>query len=66
MVRVNNKWDIQWQPGMTVRDLLVICKFTHHYVAVSVNGQLVPAEEYDTRLVADGDEVQVIHIIAGG
>lgn len=66
MVRVNNKWDIEWHPGMTIRDLLVACNFTHHYVAVSVNGRLVPAEEYDTRLVADGDEVQVIHIIAGG
>ncbi|MGQ9598453.1 MAG: sulfur carrier protein ThiS [Anaerolineae bacterium] len=66
MIRVNNKWDIPWRPGMTIRDLLVTCSFTHHYVVVSVNGQLVPTDDYDSRLVADGDEVQVIHIIAGG
>ena len=66
MIRVNDKWDIAWQPEMTVRQVLVACGFTHHYVAVSVNGQLVPPEEYDSRAIADTDRVQVIHIIGGG
>jgi thiamine biosynthesis protein ThiS len=66
MIRVNDQWDIPWQPGMTVDDVLVACKFTHHYVAVSVNSQLVPPQEYATWPVADDDQVQVIHIIGGG
>jgi len=66
MIRVNDKWDIPWRAGLTVQDVLAACNFTYHYVAVSVNGQLVPPAEYSTRPVADGDQVQVIHIIAGG
>lgn len=66
MIRVNDRWEIPWRQGMTVQDLLVACNFTHHYIAVSVNGALVPPDEYARRPVADGDQVQVIHIIGGG
>ncbi len=66
MIRVNDRWEIPWREGMTVETVLVACKFTHHYVAVSVNGNLVPPDEYARHPVADGDQVQVIHIIGGG
>jgi thiamine biosynthesis protein ThiS len=66
MVRVNDKWDIPWQPELTVDDVLVACKFTHRPVVVSVNGSMIPPEEYATWPVADQDQVKVIHIIGGG
>lgn len=66
MIRVNDKWDVPWQPGMTVQDVLAACRFTHHYVAVSINGTVVPPDQHAERLVSDGDWLQVIHIIGGG
>ncbi len=66
MIRVNDKWDVPWQPGMTVRDVLVACEFTHEHVVVTVNGVLVPPGEYDSQSVADGGEVKVVHVIGGG
>jgi thiamine biosynthesis protein ThiS len=51
---------------MTVNDILSACDFTHPHIAVSINGRLVPPDEYPARLVADGDKVHVIHIIGGG
>lgn len=66
MIRVNDKWDIPWHEGMTVADVLAACSFTHRHVAVSINSQLVPPTEHERRPVADGDRVQVIHILAGG
>ena len=74
MVRVNDRWDIPWHEGMTVADVLAACNFTHHYVAVSINGKLLPPvphasggpAQHTAQPVADGDQVQVIHIIAGG
>jgi sulfur carrier protein len=66
MIRVNNKWDIPWQQGMMVDDVLDACGFTHHQIVVSINGRLVPAGEYTTKPVADGDDVRVIHVIGGG
>ena len=66
MVRVNNKWDVPWHEGMTVGDVLAACNFTYHYVAVSINDKLVPPSQQRDQPVADGDQVQVIHIIGGG
>jgi sulfur carrier protein len=66
VIRVNEKWDIPWQEGMTVSDVLAACEFTHHHVVVSVNGTAVPPEQHAFWPVADGDRVQVIHIIGGG
>ena len=65
-VHVNDKWDIPWREGMTVRDVLTACEFTHHHIVVSVNGTLVPPDAYDTHAVAGGDQVKVVHIIGGG
>lgn len=66
MIRVNDKWDIVWQDGMTVKAVLEACEFTHHHIVVSINGVLVPPGEYATQPVADGDQVRVVHVIGGG
>ncbi len=66
MIRVNDKWDIPWQQGMTVAQVLRACEFSHHHLVVSVNGRLVPPAEYAERPVADGDQVRVVHVIGGG
>jgi thiamine biosynthesis protein ThiS len=66
MIRVNDKWDVAWQKGMTVEDVLKACQFTHRHVVVSIGGTLVPPAEYNTRPVPDGAEVTVVHIIGGG
>lgn len=66
MISVNDKWEVQWQPGMTLRDLLEAVGFTHKVVVISVNGLLIPPADFETHAVADGDLVKVIHIIGGG
>jgi sulfur carrier protein len=66
MVLVNDKWEVEWQPGMTVGALLDTLHFTHSVLVVSVNRLLVPPAEYATHPVADGDHVRAIHVIAGG
>ena len=66
VIFVNNKWELEWRPGVTVREVLTDLSFTHTVVVVSVNGLLVPSADYDTHPVADGDSVKVIHIIGGG
>ncbi len=66
MIRVNDKWNLDWKPGMTVKDSLTALEFTHHHIVVSVNGILIPLEDYATHPVADGDQVRVVHVIGGG
>ena len=66
MIRVNDKWDVPWQAGMTVQDILEACEFTHQHIVVSINGTLVPPGKYTSQPVADGDQVRVVHVIGGG
>ena len=66
MIRINDKWDIDWWQGMTIQDILDAREFTHHYIVVSINGTLVPPDTYASHMVQDGDQIRVVHAIGGG
>jgi sulfur carrier protein len=67
MIPVNNgKFEIEWEEGMTVDLLLERCKFTFDMIVVKVNDKVIPRDEYKTHKIQDGDEVGVIHLVAGG
>ena len=66
MIRVNDKFDVEWQKGMNVNSLLKILNFTFPMIVVSVNGMVVPKSEYGATTIEDNDEVKVIHLVAGG
>jgi len=66
MIRVNDKFDVEWREGMMVSSILEVLKFTFPMIVVSVNGKIVPRSEYGTTTIEDHDEVKVIHLIAGG
>ena len=66
MILVNNRDEIPWQSGMTITKLLEVCRFTSPHIHVFVNDELVRRPRYDSYLIEDGDEVRVLHMIAGG
>jgi len=66
VIRVNDKFAIEWEEGMTVARLLGRLKFSFPLIIVSIDGVLVPKGEYATRQVPDGAEVKVLHMTAGG
>jgi thiamine biosynthesis protein ThiS len=66
MIRVNDKFEVAWEEGMTVTELLKRLKFSFPLIIVSVDGVLVPKEEYATRQIPDRAEVKVLHMTAGG
>ena len=66
MIRVNNRDEIEWREGLTVSDLLEQLRYSYPHIIVSINGEVIPREEYHTRTIPDGADVRVIHLIAGG
>lgn len=66
MIRVNDRDEIAWQEGMTVAQLLQVCRFTSPKIAVFVEDELVRREDYDQYPVSDGANVKVLHLIGGG
>lgn len=65
MIRVNED-PLEWQPGMTVADILRARNFRFPLLIVTVDGTFVPKAEYATAPVPDGAEVKVVHLISGG
>jgi sulfur carrier protein len=65
MITVNSA-PLAWHDGMTVAEILKIRNYIFRMIAVQVNGDLVRRGTYDSAVVPDGADVQVIHMISGG
>ncbi|GAG35747.1 unnamed protein product [marine sediment metagenome] len=65
MIKVNGR-AVEWEENLIVELLLKKCKYTFPLIMVKINGKYIPKEKYKDTLIADNDDVQVIHSIAGG
>lgn len=65
MITVNGD-QMEWTDGMTVADLLARRRFIFRMLVVTINGHLIKRDHYQTTLVPDGADVQVIHMMSGG
>jgi sulfur carrier protein len=61
----NNAEEITGGP-ITVNELLLFKKFTFKMLIVKINGNLVKKPDYETAIIHDGDDVNVLHLISGG
>ena len=50
----------------TIRGLLAEREIPEEAIVVAVNGDVVRRDEWDERRLADGDEVEIVHAVAGG
>ncbi len=55
-----------WREGLTLAELMEDLRFTFPLKIVAINGQGVPRDAYETTILRDGDQVQVIHMMSGG
>ncbi len=51
---------------MTIDDILKLKNYTWTKIIVKINGKHVEEKDYATAVVNDGDDVQMIHLLAGG
>jgi sulfur carrier protein len=65
MIQVNGE-PLEWHEGMTVRDVLKARKYVFPMLIITVDGAMVPREEYDTKAVPDSSSIQVVHLLSGG
>jgi thiamine biosynthesis protein ThiS len=66
MILVNNRDKVEWREGMTIQDVLDAMGFDYALITVTMNGTLVPEEEYTSTTVADESKVGVFHLAHGG
>lgn len=53
-------------PAPTVTQLLDQAGYAGRRVAVEVNQEIVPRSQHASRLLAEGDRVEIVHAIGGG
>jgi thiamine biosynthesis protein ThiS len=66
MLIVNDRDRIEWKDGLTVQDVLDILRYDYVLMTVTVDGVLVPEDEYSLRLLPDGASLAVFHLAHGG
>jgi sulfur carrier protein len=64
-ITVNGK-DVQIESPLTVEQLLDTAHVPPNYLAVEVNAEVVPREDYTLVTVGDGDEIEVVTLVGGG
>lgn len=65
MLTVNDE-PLEYEDGMTVSDILKRRNYIFRMLAVWIDGEFVPRDQYGETKVSDGADVKVIHMIAGG
>ena len=65
MITVNHT-EHPFRDGMTVKTLMDEKGFVFHRIIVKVNGKLVEDAYYGATFLQDGDNVEAIHVFAGG
>lgn len=65
MIKVNTR-EHPWHDDLTVQRLLDEKTYTFKQLVVKVNDIFIPEEKYQSFLINDGDNVMVIHLMAGG
>jgi len=63
---LNNRDEMFDAETMTVNQMLDLKKFTFRMRIVKINGNLIPREKYDSSVIHDGDNIQMIYLMSGG
>jgi len=65
IIKLNGK-DYPWEAGLTIQKIMDEKKYIFPKIIVKINGQHFEKEDYATTVVNDFDDVQMIHLLAGG
>lgn len=65
MLKVNNS-DYPFREGLTIKALMDEKGYVFHRIIVKLNGRVLEEANYADIVLEDGDNVQAIHVFAGG
>ena len=65
-ILLNNREEEFEGDAMSVSEMLELKKFTFRMRIIKINHILIPKNKYDTTIIHDKDEVQMIYLMSGG
>jgi len=63
---LNNRNELFESDSLTISEIMEIKKFTFSKIIVKLNGSFVEKEDYTTTKVSEGDNLVILHLLAGG
>jgi thiamine biosynthesis protein ThiS len=65
-ILLNNRSEQFAGESISVNDMLVQKKFSYKMRIIKINGSLISKDKYNTTLIHDGDDVQMLYLMSGG
>jgi thiamine biosynthesis protein ThiS len=65
-ILLNNREEEFSRKSISVNEMLVLKKFSYKMRIIKVNGALISKEQYDSTIIHDGDDVQMLYLMSGG
>lgn len=65
-INLNNREEIFEGDSISVSNMLIAKKFTYRLRIVKINGRLISKDDYDSTVIHEGDDVQMIYLMSGG
>jgi sulfur carrier protein len=65
-ILLNNRSEEFSGESISVNDMLSQKKFSYKMRIIKINGILISKDKYNTILIRDGDEVQMLYLMSGG
>jgi thiamine biosynthesis protein ThiS len=63
---LNNREEEIMKESITVNEMLILKKFSYKMRIIKINGTLISKENYDSTIIHDGDDVQMLYLMSGG
>jgi sulfur carrier protein len=63
---LNNREEELEGNALSVSKMLEIKKFSYKMRIVKINGLLIPKAKYESTIIHEGDNVQMIYLMSGG
>ncbi len=65
-ILLNNREEVFGKETISVSEMLEIKKYSFKMRIIKINGDLIPRDKYDSTLIHEGDDVQLIYLMSGG
>ena len=65
-ILLNNRKEEFPKDSISVSEMLELKKFSFKMRIIKINGALISKDKYDSAIIHDGDDVQMIYLMSGG
>jgi sulfur carrier protein len=65
-ILLNNRVEEFMEESISISEMLLQKKFSFKMRIIKINSLLIEKEKYDTTIIHDGDNVQMLYLMSGG